>query len=57
MEDKKIIERSETDFDEKTETDKGLEAYKKMLAHQREMCKRLGLKVAYYVPQKKDSDD
>lgn len=58
MEEKKFIERSKPDFDEKAETDKGLEAYKKILAHQREMCERLGLKVAYYVlPRKKDSDD
>ena len=58
MKDKKIIDQNKADFDEEIETDKGLEAYKKMLAHQREMCERLGLKVAYYVPPKKeDSND
>ena len=43
MKDKKIIDQNKADFDEEIETDKGLEAYKKMLAHQREMCERLGI--------------
>lgn len=58
MEDKKIIEQNKTDFnEEEIEVDEGFESYRKMLARQREMCERLGLKVAYYVPPKKIEDN
>ena len=58
MEDKKIIEQNKMDSNEE-EIDEGFEAYRKMLERQRKWLEaHPNVKVAYYVPPKKeDSDD
>ncbi len=58
MEDKKIIEQNKMDSNEE-EIDEGFEEYRKMLERQRKWLEvHPGVKVAYYVPPKKeDSDD
>ena len=55
MEEKRIKKNADLEAD--TDVDEGFEAYRKTLACQREMCERLGLKVAYYAPPQKIEDN
>ena len=55
MEEKRIKKNADLEAD--TDVDEGFEAYRKTLACQREMCERLGLKVAYYAPPQEIEDN
>ena len=55
---KEKIKKNNTELESDNEVDEGFEAYRKMLARQREWIEaHPGVKVAYYVPPKKEDPD